>query len=106
MVINCPLYKDANYEYTISIDDEVYTAEFLWVDRVGYWSMSLKDSEDQFIFRNIFLIPGQYILSQYNFSKPKGDFILVPFEISDITKPDINMRDMADNHFLFYDSEV
>lgn len=106
MLVNCPLYNDAHYTYTISIDDEVFTMEFLWVERAGFWALSLFDSDEQTIFLNLFMIPGQRLSTQYNFSKPVGDFTLVPYEISEIVEDNADLRDIADSHFLIYDSEA
>ena len=68
--------------------------------------MTLVDSDDNVIIRSVPLVPFYPLIGGYSLKKPKGEFLLVPFDQTALQEDIPNPRQVYDTHFLFYTDEL
>lgn len=74
--IKLPLFSDTFYSYNINLEGNKYTLEFLFIERVGDWFFSLKDSEQNTLVLNKRLTPQTGLVLDYRLANLTGFFFL------------------------------
>ena len=94
---------DSKFPYftmTTTIENIAYQLEFIWNERQERWRMSILDMKDNYILKNLKLVPWMPMTKRYRLQNIyKGDFVGVD------TKANVNMpqRDNLGTDFkLFY----
>lgn len=80
IITELPLYKEANYRYTISLEGRQRTVAYYWNEREGAWHFDLKNIDGTKILMGQKIVPRypiatDYRLDAYNLT---GYFILMP----------------------------
>lgn len=76
--VDLPLYSDPFYSYTISLEDNTYSMEFVLNERAGMWYMSMFTEDGEPIVRGIALVPNYPLLADYVIPELTGFFLLLP----------------------------
>jgi len=102
-VINCPLYDNAFYSYTIGIKQETRTLRFRYNSRSDKYFMDILDAEENPILLSTPLVPLYGLVDQYALPSLGGDFYLLPIETSGhigLEVPD--NRHIYETHYLMF----
>lgn len=102
-VINCPLFEESYYSYSIDLEDDAFVLTFRYNERAEQWIMSIADAEENVLVRNIALVPMYPLINQYALSSLSGEFILIPIEGVGISSSYIqNPRQIYQSYLLIY----
>ncbi len=104
-VTYCPLYNDAYYSYDIDLNDETFTLTFRWNSRMEQYVMDVQDAEEEYVIQGAALVPAFPILRQYSLEELDGDFIVAPYEEASLFSPVPEPRNLADSHFMVFDTD-
>jgi hypothetical protein len=74
--VSLPLYSDANYKYTVSLEGNSYTLQFIYNERAKLYFLYLYDSEGKPLVQCEAVVPEYPILSNYNIKNLSGFFWL------------------------------
>ncbi len=78
MPVSIPLFDNANFTETVSLDGQNYDLAFCWNIRGEFWSMDISDGNGTLIQSGIRLVIWYPLKLQYtNPALPKGEFLLV-----------------------------
>lgn len=85
--IKLPLYNNTFYSYSIPLQGNKYTLEFLFLERLNTWLLSLLDSEGNYLVRNQRLTPNLLLFNDYKISEElTGGFLFTPLSREDPEK--------------------
>lgn len=73
-----PLYEDADYSYTISLQGDSYTFRLYYNERAELWFFDLSDSDNAHIISGEGFVPSYPIALDYAISPLTGYFWLEP----------------------------
>lgn len=97
-----PLFNDTYYSYNVSLEGNSYTLEFLFLERMSSWLLSLLDSEGNYLVRNQRLTPNTLLFAEYRIQNLTGGFYFTPKSNQDSANASANIRFPADSYNLFY----
>lgn len=104
MRIQCPLFNNPYYNYTIDLSGDTYTLTFRYSSRADNYLMGIQDAEENYIIRGVKLVPILPLTFQYSLETPIGEFFLLPIEDTEIRNSNIpDPRRVDQTHFLVYD---
>jgi len=107
MIINCPLFQDPFYSYSIDLSGDTYILTFRYSSRSQGYLLDIEDAEENTIIRGIKLVPVYPLTQQYSLENPIGEFFLLPIEQTDIANSGIpNPRRVDQTHVLYYTDEL
>lgn len=102
-LVQCPLFDNPFYSYTIDLSGRTYTLTFRYSNRSLGYLMDIEDAEQNSILRGIQLVPLFGLMEPYSLENPPGEFILLPFEQTSFSNSGIaNPRRLDQTHVLFY----
>lgn len=75
--VEVPLYPDTFYTYSMSLEGTTYVLEFLYVEKLGLYLMSIFTSNREPLVRGVGVVPEYPIMGQYSVPGLSGFFLLI-----------------------------
>ena len=72
--IRLPLFNDPHYSYSVNLEGNTYILEFLFLERLQDWVLTLKDSEQNVLVRNQRLTQDTLLFRDYRLPNLSGGF--------------------------------
>jgi hypothetical protein len=100
-LLQIPMYQEANFTETVTLENIPYIFEFKWNDRFSFWSMSISNSSNTYIIRGIHLVTGVELLKGHpNIGLPPGKMMVT--DIRQIPQDPVYVDFTNGNCFLIY----
>ena len=96
-----PLFNDPYYSYSTNLEGNTYILEFLFLERLKSWVLTLKDSEQNVLVRNQRLTQNTLLFKDYKLPNLNGGFYFTPSSEFNPDKAQENIENPRD-FFRFY----
>lgn len=99
--VDLPLYDDADYSYSVSLQSQSYVIRVYYVERTQLWYFSVFEENQTPIFQGLALVPEYPITLDYLKSELTGFFRLVPIPAYKIVDPYLLYPDKIAQYYTF-----
>lgn len=100
--LRLPLFNDTYYSYSVPLEGNKFTLEFLFLERINSWLISLLDASGNYLVRNQRLTPKALIFADYQLPNLSGGFYFTPIGGDDGVK-DIEAPQNTYKLYYIYD---
>lgn len=97
-----PLFADAYYSYSISLEGNSYILEFIYNERAELYYLNLKDAASNPIVLGAALVPNYPIMLDYSLPDLTGGFWLEKKSLSSQSEPYKTYPDKLNEYYDFY----
>ena len=100
-----PLFDDPFYSYSTSLEQNTFYLEFLYLQRIDDWVISVTDAERNKLVTGQRLTPNKPLFLDYRLPNLTGYFFLTPKSSEDPSVYDDRKRRLKDyfNFYYYYD---
>lgn len=100
--LRLPIFNDTYYSYSVSLEGNKYSLEFLFLERVKGWVVTLKNSNGETLVRNQKLTPETPLFIDYKLPDLSGAFYFKPVSQSVYKSETNNLIKPKGFYELFY----
>lgn len=100
--LKLPIFNDTFYSYLVSLEGNRYELEFLFLERLGQWVVSLKASDGTVLVKNQRLTPETPLFLDYKLPNLTGAFYFKPVSQSVYRSESNNLLKPKGFYELFY----
>lgn len=97
-----PIFNESYYSYTTSLEGNKYTLQFLYIDRLKDWVMTLKNSSGAVLVQNQRLTPETLLFFDYKLPNLTGAFYFQPISQAVFKSETNNLVQPKGFYELFY----
>lgn len=101
-ILKLPLFNDTYYSYPISLEGNTYVLDFLFLERINDWTLSLKDSEQNPLVLGQRMTPDTELFFSYQVEGLSGYFLFTPISVIKPSEVSDNIQRPKDFYNLFY----
>lgn len=96
-----PLFTDSYYSYSVSLEENTFYLEFLYIERIQDWLFSITDAERTSLVSGQRLTPETPLFGDYQLPNLSGFFWLTPKSGEDPSNF-VDRRRRLSEYFDFY----
>lgn len=101
--LELPLFNKTFYSYSLPLQGNQYTLQFLYLERIDTWLLSLIDSNGVYLVRNQRMTPNTLLFRDYKVSPElTGAFYFTPLSNEDPERLRNSVESPKGNYILLY----
>lgn len=99
--VDLPLYDDADYTYSVSLQSQSYIVRIYYVERCKLWYLSLFEEDQTPVFQGLGMVPDYPITLDYLNNNLTGFFRLSPIPAYKSIDPYLLYPDKIAQYYTF-----